>query len=198
MVWEAEHAYSKGRCMHPCRTLWRLVTLVGARLRSDCMHEAANNCCADAALGVHSHAAACGGPTEPPFLNPCLFLPQSLSRTTCPQLSVRACTSTTIIPHHALHMQAAQLDEEDEEPEEASCMVCKEGYKSAPGKLLGCYVYCKRVAARSCPEATAPGTDPDHMVRGCKHRAFRVYEQAMLRCKHHSLLRLAAHLLPTS
>ena len=45
-------------------------------------------------------------------------------------------------------------------------MVCKEGYKSAPGKLLGCYVYCKRVPAQSCPEAVSPGTDPEHMVRG--------------------------------
>ena len=51
-------------------------------------------------------------------------------------------------------------------------MVCKEGYKSAPGKLLGCYVYCKRVPAQSCPEAVSPGTDPEHMVRGLRKKYF--------------------------
>ena len=92
-----------------------------------------------------------------------------------------------------MHMQAAQVDEEEaEEPEEASCMVCKEGYKGAPGKLLGCYVYCKRVAARSCPEATAPGTDPDLMVRGCGARALTVQEQSQYSCRKHCSLQRSA------
>ena len=56
-------------------------------------------------------------------------------------------------------------EEEAEEPEEVSCMVCKEGYGRAPGKLLGAYVYCKHVPARSCPDAAPPGSSPDHSVR---------------------------------
>ena len=44
-----------------------------------------------------------------------------------------------------------------EEPEEASCTVCKEGYASSPGRLLCAYVYSRLEPAGSFPAAAPPG-----------------------------------------
>lgn len=65
--------------------------------------------------------------------------------------------------------QVAQVEEPPEEPEEAACTVCKEGYASAPQRLLCAYVHSKREPAGSFPAAAPPGAGPDKMVASFSH-----------------------------
>lgn len=53
---------------------------------------------------------------------------------------------------------------EEDEDEQFVCMVCKEGYRSAPSELLATYCFCKRLPAGECPSIVLP-SQPAEYVR---------------------------------
>lgn len=57
---------------------------------------------------------------------------------------------------------ASTLAEEDESL--AVCMVCKEGYLSAPERLLAAYVFCTRHLASQCTPCAPLGSSPSQQV----------------------------------
>uniref|UniRef100_A0A7S1X4P1 E3 ubiquitin ligase UBR4 C-terminal domain-containing protein n=1 Tax=Tetraselmis chuii TaxID=63592 RepID=A0A7S1X4P1_9CHLO len=62
-------------------------------------------------------------------------------------------TIVAVSPGSELAKAMAELEEEDED--DMSCMVCREGYKVQPSSLLGVYCFCKRTSA---PPSRRSGT----------------------------------------
>lgn len=50
----------------------------------------------------------------------------------------------------------AEMEEESGEESELVCMVCKEGYATAPRQLLGTYCFCTVAAASEHPAIAPP------------------------------------------